>query len=72
MKSRSKSTDPGHARPGEEPISVYLTVRRSGPIGAIAELPTIFATLCGHAERLAEDRVIPHIVKPIRDVITAL
>lgn len=72
VKSRSKSTDPGHARPGEEPISVYLTVRRSGPIGAIAELPTIFATLCGHAERLAEDRVIPHIVKPIRDVITAL
>lgn len=71
VKSRSKSSEPTQARPGEEPISVYLTVRRSGPLVSIDELPTVFATLCGHAERLAEDRVIPHLVKPIRDAITA-
>ncbi|MBX3354839.1 MAG: hypothetical protein KF724_03975 [Phycisphaeraceae bacterium] len=71
VKSRTKSSEPTVVRAGEEPISVYLTVRRSGPIQAIAELPTLLATLCGHAERLAEDRVIPHIVKPIRDAITA-
>jgi len=71
VKSRSKGLEPGLTRPGEEPISVYLTVRRSGPLSAIGDLTTAFAALCGHAERLAEDRVIPHVVKPIRDAITA-
>lgn len=70
IKSRSRSQEPLAARRGEDPISVYLTVRKQGPLGAISELPTIFATLCGHAERLAEDRLIPHVVKPIRDAIT--
>lgn len=54
-----------------EPISVYLTVRRNGPLRALEELPTIFATLCGHAERLAEQRAIPHLVVPIRQAIGA-
>jgi hypothetical protein len=54
-----------------EPISVYLTVRRNGPLASLEELPGIFATLCGHAERLAEERAIPHLVMPIREAIAA-
>ncbi len=56
---------------GVDPISVYLTVRRTGPLASLDELPTIFATLCGHAERLAEQRVIPYLVMPIRQAIGA-
>lgn len=53
----------------EEPISIFLTVRKSGPIRGLDDLKTVFASLCGHAERLAEHRVIPHLVVPIRNAI---
>lgn len=50
----------------EEPISVFLTVRKYGPFSAVNELRDTFARLAGSAERLAEERVIPHVVVPIR------
>lgn len=67
VKSRPRSGDAVLA--GSDPISIYLTVRRNGPIRDLAELPTIFASLCGHAERLAETRVIPSLIVPIRNAI---
>jgi hypothetical protein len=54
-----------------DPISVFLTVRKAGGVRSLEDLGTIFASLCGHAERLAEHRVIPHIVVPIRNAILA-
>mgnify|MGYP000903452218 CR=1 FL=1 len=54
-----------------DPISVFLTVRKTGGIRALEDLGTVFASLCGHAERLAEHRVIPHLVVPIRNAILA-
>jgi len=62
------------SRPGEhelevaevEPISVYLTVRQPGPITRLEELRTVFGRLAGTAERLSDERVIPHVVAPIR------
>jgi len=70
VKTRPRSAD--GARVGfPEPISVYLTVRRNGPLGSLEELPGIFAMLCGHAERLADERAIPHLVLPIREAISA-
>ena len=29
----------------------------------------VLASLAGHAERLAESRVIPHVITPLRDEI---
>jgi hypothetical protein len=55
----------------EDPISVFLSVRKSGPVRSLEDLGTVFASLCGHAERLAEHRVIPHLVVPIRNAILA-
>lgn len=54
-----------------DPISIFLTVRKTGGVKAIEDLGTVFASLCGHAERLAEHRVIPHLVVPIRNTILA-
>lgn len=52
-----------------EPISVYLTVRHVGGTESLEDLPTRFASLAGHAERIAEQRVVPNIVMPIRHTI---
>ncbi|MCH2149409.1 MAG: hypothetical protein MK095_08250 [Phycisphaerales bacterium] len=53
----------------DEPLSVYLTVRKQGPFKAIDTFPAIFGTLAGHAERLAEQRVIPGVVVPLHEQI---
>lgn len=54
-----------------EPISVYLTVRHLGATESLEELSSRFAALAGHAERIAEKRVVPSIVMPIRHAILA-
>lgn len=54
---------------GHDPISVYLTVRSSGPIKKLDELPALFARLAGHGERLVEERLIPSVLVPIRRAI---
>ncbi|MCH2152643.1 MAG: hypothetical protein MK089_04810 [Phycisphaerales bacterium] len=53
----------------DEPISVYLTVRREGPFETIEEFKETFAILAGHLERLAEERVIPGILVPLHGAI---
>jgi hypothetical protein len=70
VKTRPHAADPGPRASSTEPISVFCTVRKSGPLKALEELPVVFATLCGHAERLCEQRVIPHLVMPIRQAIS--
>jgi hypothetical protein len=53
----------------DEPISVYLTVRREGPFDTIEQFTETFGILAGHAERLAEERVIPGILVPLHAAI---
>ncbi|MGA1392424.1 MAG: hypothetical protein ACO38W_04635 [Phycisphaerales bacterium] len=69
VRSRGSATEAATGDFLPEPISVYLTVRRHGPVSSLEQLPAIFATLCGHAERLAEERAIPQLVMPIRHAI---
>ena len=54
-----------------EPISVYLTVRHLGEMETMDDLSSRFAALAGHAERIAEQRVVPNVVMPIRAAILA-
>ena len=65
-------TSPAQVRRGRyraEPISVFLTLRRQGPIQKPDELPAIFEMLRGHAERLAADKVAPQLLTPISRAI---
>jgi hypothetical protein len=55
----------------DEPISLYLTVRRHGPVGDIKELPSIVGALIEQGEQLLAERVVPHLLRPIRDAIAA-
>ena len=67
IKTRSRSAEVAAGRFENEPISVYLTVRRYGPFQTIQDFSDSFGALAGHAERLSEERVIPHVVMPIRE-----
>lgn len=70
IKTRTRSREVATGLYGNEPISVYLTVRRYGPFRELTDFTDAFGTLAGHAERLAEERVIPHVVVPIREAIS--
>lgn len=69
VKTRSRANEIATGRFDDEPISVYLTVRQYGALRSVDEFATVFTTLSGQIERLAEERVIPNIVIPIRDAI---
>jgi hypothetical protein len=65
VKTRARPDELPTSRLDGEPISVYLTVRRVGGLRTLEECGTVFATLAEHAERLADQRVVPHVVAPI-------
>lgn len=55
----------------DEPISVYVTLRKYSPCEAIKELPAAFDDLAGRAERLTERKVLPKLISPLREAIAA-
>ena len=69
VKTRARAAEIVEQRYDGQPISVYLTVRQHGPMKSLQELTTAFGGLSGHIERIAEQRVIPNIVMPLRDRI---
>jgi hypothetical protein len=69
VKTRTTTKEIASGRFDDEPISIYLTARQYGSLKKIEDFGTAFATLAGHIERLAEDRVIPRVIMPIRDAI---
>ena len=69
VKCRTPARQVRAGRYRTEPISVCLTVKRIGPIDKVDQLKTIFNDLADRAERLATDRVIPHVVNPLNRAI---
>lgn len=69
IKTRTTAREISTGRFDDEPISVYLTVRQYGSLKSIEDFAAAFGMLAGHIERLAEERVIPHVVMPIRETI---
>jgi hypothetical protein len=69
VKTRTRSTEIATGRFDQQPISVYLTVRRYGPLRVIEDFSATFATLAEHIERFAEQRLVPHVITPIREAI---
>jgi len=69
IKTRTAAAEIATGHYEDEPISVYLTARRHGPLTTMEEFGETFGMLAGHIERLAEDRVIPFVVMPIREAI---
>jgi hypothetical protein len=72
VKARTSAKDAAAASEGpDEPISVYATVRSTEPVADIKDLPARLDRMIAEAEHLAQDRVIPHLVTPLRDAIAA-
>jgi len=69
VKTRLPRGETAVTREGTDPLSVMLTVRRTGPVRALGDLPTHLAALSGHGERLVEQRLIPRVLMPLRDRI---
>ena len=66
VKTKAPRSEPSVAREGTDPLSVMLTVRRTGPVRRLEDLPTHLAALSGHGERLVEQRLIPRVLMPLR------
>lgn len=71
VKTRSHMSEELPPEIDHAPISVFLRVKKHGPIHDIDEFGSIFSMLLGYAERLTEERVIPSVVIPIREAMFA-
>lgn len=59
----------GRSEHSLEPISVYLTLRKAGPIGDIRQLVQLFRTLADRGEELVDSRIVPNLIMPLRSAI---
>ena len=69
VKTRTSAAETSIQIFNDEPISVFLTIRRNGPLESVEEFTSTFDRLAGHIEHIAEHRVIPDIVVPLHQAI---
>jgi len=72
VKTRTKTRrgQPSRRYSGE-PISLFLTLRKYGPVERIEDLKSVFDQLAHHAETLATERLVPRLLTPISRQITS-
>ncbi|MEM6393555.1 MAG: hypothetical protein AAF797_12335 [Planctomycetota bacterium] len=70
IKTRTKSRRGSGRRYADEPISLFLTLRRYGPIDQLEDLPKLYDDMVERAEALASDRLVPHLLMPISRLIS--
>ncbi|MFG0258422.1 MAG: hypothetical protein ACF8GE_11015 [Phycisphaerales bacterium JB043] len=69
IKTRTGARQIRNGEPTEEPISVYLTIRKYSPVEDVKDLPDALSAMGVEAERLTESKVIPQLVMPLRESI---
>ena len=69
IKTRTTAAETSTQMYRDDPISVFLTVRKNGPIQDLDDLDATFSRLSGHIEHIAENRVIPDVVVPLHQSI---
>lgn len=55
----------------QDPITVYVALRRSGPVRDIDELGDLVTLLAARGEMLCESHAVPHLVMPLRAAIAS-
>ncbi|MEM1028355.1 MAG: hypothetical protein AAGJ38_09760 [Planctomycetota bacterium] len=65
VKTRPKSRRGSSKRYSGEPISLFLTIRKYGPVDDLADMATTVETLNHYAEELATAKLIPDLLTPI-------
>lgn len=71
VKTRTKTRRGSSKRYRNEPLGIFLTVRRFGPVNQTEDLLDVFTLLTQHAELLASERVVPNLLTPIVRQITS-
>lgn len=71
VKTRTRSRRGGSRKYADEPLSVFLTLRKYGPVAKTDDLTHDLAVLYRHAESLAHEHVLPNLVSPIARQITS-
>lgn len=71
VKTRPKSRRGSSKRYSGEPISLFLTLRKYGPVDDLSDLASSVATLNEHAEQLASEKFIPDLLMPITQHIAS-
>lgn len=67
VKTRNAAREGRRGESSAEPISIYLTLRKYGPVSEIKDLPEVLDALAYHGEEHIESRVVPNMIVPIRD-----
>jgi hypothetical protein len=65
VKTRRRTRRGSGRRYAEEPIGLFVTLRRYGPIDRLEDLEKVSQTLAEHCETLATERLIPNLLNPI-------
>ena len=71
LETRSSSYQVRTGNYDEEPISVYFTLRRYPTPGQVLDIRKSFAQQCAAGEDLLARVVIPQVIQPIADAISA-
>lgn len=71
VKTRSTPREIRTGRYTEQPISVCLSIRKGGPLRDVKDLGAWLDLLVEHGQKIAIDRVVPHILQPIREAIAS-
>lgn len=71
VKTRAKTRRGSTRQTRNEPISVFLTLRKYGPVDQVSDLRTTFDDLAQRCETLATERLVPHLLNPIAKHITS-
>lgn len=71
VKTRSSSRKPRNGEGREDPISLYLVVRKYGPFGEVKDLPKVLRSLVERGEDLLDTVVVPKLLMPLRDAIAS-
>jgi len=71
VKTRAQAQGQPREEGAQDPISVYLTLRRFGAVADIKEMATIFDRISRLGEDLVESKLIPKILTPLREAIAS-
>ncbi len=69
VKTRSGSRSEAEGSP--DPISVYLTLRRRGPVRELKDVVENLSHLIAHGEEMLRSHLLPHVIQPLRRAIVS-
>ncbi len=71
VKTRTRNRRGQATRYQDEPLSIFLTLRKYGPVDHLSDIRAIFDTMKDQAETLATERLVPDLLTPIaRQIIS--